>query len=151
MNNDDWDLKQSLKVFEGSFTCCAIGHPKGMTCDKWRIVDPLLGIYCRSEYAKLKRPKLETRTSAQLSTLSAIFQNERSTIFPDKFFGDLIDVADRTLDQEPDRRTFSAKVLSNPIGFVVGQESLKRKTGHASSSSPAAPAAQGAFADPIKV
>jgi len=35
----------SMSVFEGNFTCCALGHPNGSICDKQKLKSPILGVY----------------------------------------------------------------------------------------------------------
>jgi len=37
--------EMSISVFEGDFSCCALGHPNGSACDKKKLMSPMLGMY----------------------------------------------------------------------------------------------------------
>jgi len=37
--------EMSISVFEGNFSCCALGHPNGSVCDKKKLMSPILGMY----------------------------------------------------------------------------------------------------------
>ena len=40
----DQEYDKMLYVFDGEFTCCRLGHPNNMPCDKTRIMEACLGM-----------------------------------------------------------------------------------------------------------
>jgi len=51
----------SLRVFEGNFSCCAMGHKNQAYCDKEQLVQSILGLYFKDDLA-LGPPMMAHRT-----------------------------------------------------------------------------------------
>jgi len=98
MAKDDDDTLKTYDAFytmDGDFTCCMRNHPKGMRCDKERLVDPMLYLYFSA--------KGMAGQAGNDFIYDLVMKNKR-TIFPETFnkatesggvrtplFGDLLD------------------------------------------------------------
>lgn len=77
----------ALAVFNGTFSCCQLGHRTGAVCDKFRLADTVLGLYtvvgrsdvphCRAIFAELQARRVE--------------------VFPKEIFHDILNTADELL------------------------------------------------------
>jgi len=60
-----------MYVFEGSFSCCAMKHAGGITCDRERLICPILGIY--STYLATKSDEVDVTLARMLQDKERMF------------------------------------------------------------------------------
>jgi hypothetical protein len=54
-------IQECINVMHGELTCCRIGHPNGMPCDREQLMLPMLGLY-----AEIYRSRVTNSTSAEI-------------------------------------------------------------------------------------
>lgn len=57
-------LAEALDVMGGEFTCCRLGHPGGVPCDREELMLPLLGLYAKREARRCVRVHRAPKASA---------------------------------------------------------------------------------------
>lgn len=112
-------LKSALFVFNGSFTCCALDHPNGMQCDKMRLTDAMLGLYCSSGLSEIKKGTRPVATEME-TILKGYLKSSHDEIFPPEFFGNLLEVADMM-----DAEDLAEAALGMSEPSIVSQSSMK--------------------------
>jgi len=125
-------IGMATRVFDGEFTCCRLGHPKGMMCDKHRVVEPMLGLYCEQflrEEAEAEGSEDGEAAAVESGgfDLGSYVHENKGAIFPRHFFGSLLDVADKHI-RDGSLIGFYVENRRKGKKGVVGQEALQEKT-----------------------
>jgi len=129
-----------MRVFDGDFTCCRMGHPNGQPCDRERLMLPLLGIY--DERGAWAQPSRDPRSPAPRPRTLPALEARRDELFPKTFeyvsqgplgrmtetrplFGDLVDAV-QWFAEDPDRLTDGAAPRRR--AFTPGTRAQRRAT-----------------------
>lgn len=121
---DDPLLKDALDVFGCNLSCCRLGHPDAMPCDREALVRPMLGLF-----HEIYRERHGSRRDAW-----AVLEPRIDTLYPRSFdwthtgldgditeraplFGDLIDAARLVVD---DGQNDDSTDLARFTGFSPG-------------------------------
>ena len=101
-------LHEALDVMHGEFTCCSLGHPGGVPCDREALMLPLLGLYA----------DLYKERNGRNADAYAFIEPIKSRLFPATFdyvhrdldgvetttkkvlFGDLVAAVEDLIDQD---------------------------------------------------
>ena len=127
---DDPLNKEAIDVFDGDLTCCRLGHPDAMPCDREALVRPMLGLF-----HEIYRNRHGSRRDAW-----AVLEPRISTLYPRSFdwkhtgvdgditeraplLGDLIDAAKISIDTE--QADDEGHGLSKFSGFAPGTNSQR--------------------------
>jgi hypothetical protein len=116
----DLQVQKALYVFEGDFTCCRLGHPNGMVCDKTRTVDIILGLFLVALETSKRVDKQRSSTRVDQSMFAAI-KLHRDEMYPREYFGSLLDVADEISNEE------LALLPDNLRGTIGSQDMLSQE------------------------
>jgi len=109
----DAGLSDALSVINGTFSCCQRGHPKGSLCDKHRVIDTMLGLYIAAS---------RERDLSNSTGIWQLLQRERTSIYPDEFFGTLTHIADHMVENGLLEDVQAVK----PLDSIVAQETGRK-------------------------
>ena len=98
------EFLEAIRVFDGELTCCRLGHPDGMACDREGLVMPMLGLYAQL---------FQDRESEQGKLVFNVIDGKQGTLFPADFtfveggvktrrrlFGDLVQAVEAAVASE---------------------------------------------------
>jgi len=98
-------LVEMCSVFSGNFTCCKMLHSEDEECDREKLLEPMLGLYCEI---------YRRRLNPSVAPIYKVIEANKSVIFPPevdiqltgggskrrKLFGDMLEVAEAEIDFE---------------------------------------------------
>ena len=98
-------LSDMCSVFTGKFTCCQTGHINSSQCDREKLVEPMLGLYCG-----IYRSRLNTN----VAPIYKMIEPKKNDMFPSEIeieiqgdksekrnlFGDILKIAEEEIDFE---------------------------------------------------
>mmetsp|Transcript_8488 Transcript_8488/g.14841 ORF Transcript_8488/g.14841 Transcript_8488/m.14841 type:complete len:158 (+) Transcript_8488:98-571(+) len=101
--------KMAVHVFNGKFTCCARKHVGMTSCDKEKLVAPILGLFGAAYKQRAKRPEvLELIDSPEIFPEKFVFEymhGGRVHRHKKKLFGDRIALMKEFIDNETTNKT----------------------------------------------
>uniref|UniRef100_A0A7S4S494 CHASE domain-containing protein n=1 Tax=Alexandrium monilatum TaxID=311494 RepID=A0A7S4S494_9DINO len=128
----------SISVFEGTFTCCTLCHPKGMVCDKQKLASPILGMYI-SLTKDMETPEDGEAAGPPDGAKAEVFEyltEQRELFFPHSMKYKTLREGE---GQEVDQELFGDVVRSNSISSITEEMALSPRTSSRQPSDGAGP------------